>query len=397
MRAFFPSHNAPPFEERKERLGRTRETKLFRLISSVEISHRRQVRDSACAGEHSFAPFERKLKWQIISLGLQPKRLIIPAAVQSKPCAELSIQAVARCVSPSGNSRGPQVSASTWKWQCCAANGAFGVRSIAGNQGFYNCMQMIWPLIFIIQIPKSSEANFPCQAGTFGSTGMQAPAMTKGFCASSSYLRREDPPLHPSPSRLPRWSCQRMPCALLQGAESWGWPPCPQSLISTVTGEVRPPSTHRQPLVQSHSPAINKKPHLHKLTGTQWLCPSHLSRTPHTHRLTRTYSVAHSPSFFFLFFSFFFFKRMQSSITAEVIRICYYRRREFEGCTQFSEHSLLMWRIKCDVNQPSQQLQTRHKVLSFLIGQYVSTQDPAYYHNTRDTFHFIMWLINLAL
>lgn len=134
------------------------------------------------------------------------------------------------------------------------------------------------------------------------------------------------------------------------GAESWSWPPCPQPLISTVTGEVRPPSTHRQPLVQSHSPAINKKLHLHKLTGTQCSHPSHLQGLHiHIDWLGPTVWPTWLLLFFFIFI---FFKCMQSSVTVEAIRICYYRLREFEGCTQFSEHSLLMSRIKCNINQP---------------------------------------------
>lgn len=58
--------------------------------------------------------------------------------------------------------------------------------------------------------------------------------------------------------------------------------PRAQPLIRTVTREVRPPSTHRQPLVQSHCPAINKESHLHKLTGTQCSRPAH-PQGLHTH------------------------------------------------------------------------------------------------------------------
>lgn len=122
-------------------------------------------------------------------------------------------------------------------------------------------------------------SQFPCQAETFRSIGMQAPAsVDEGLCASSSYFRHEDS--LPLPLPLPPWEKEEELSANASwppvGAESWSWPLCPPPLISTVTGEVRPPSTHRQPLVQSHSPAINKKLHLHKLTGTQCSHPSHL-------------------------------------------------------------------------------------------------------------------------
>lgn len=179
------------------------------------------------------------------------------------------------------------------------------------------------------------------------------------------------------------------------GAESWSWPPCPQPLISTVTGEVRPPSTHRQPLVQSHSPAINKKPHLHKLTGTQCSHPSHLQGL-HIHIDWLGPTVWPTWLLFFIFI--FFFKCMQSSVTVEVIRISYSRLREFEGCTQFSEHSLLMSHIKCNINQPHvNNYKTQHKVLSFLIGQYVGIWNRQHHLHTRDAFHLITFFIHLAL
>lgn len=50
-------------------------------------------------------------------------------------------------------------------------------------------------------------------------------------------------------------------------------------IISTVTKEIPPSSTHRQPLVGSHCPPINKKPHLH--TVGWWV---HSGQTPATQK-----------------------------------------------------------------------------------------------------------------
>lgn len=50
-------------------------------------------------------------------------------------------------------------------------------------------------------------------------------------------------------------------------------------VISTVTKEIPPSSTHRQPLVGSRCPCINKKPHLH--TVGWWV---HSGQTPATQK-----------------------------------------------------------------------------------------------------------------
>lgn len=73
-----------------------------------KISYCREVHDSMCAGEHSFAQFEWKLKWQIMSQEGELKRLIIPTAVQSKSGAALSLSRLSSIVLLSENSEGPR-------------------------------------------------------------------------------------------------------------------------------------------------------------------------------------------------------------------------------------------------------------------------------------------------
>lgn len=136
-----------------------------------------------------------------------------------------------------------------------------------------------------------------CQAMKSWGCGMLLPTMTKtsahgvnssAICchllrgSSSSLLLVLFSPFTPvGQVRKVEWGCQPTQRAFMY-VQSCLSDPHAQPLIRTVTWEVRPPSTHRQSLVHSRRPAINKEPHLHTLTGTQCSRPSHL-QGPHIH------------------------------------------------------------------------------------------------------------------
>lgn len=382
------SRKAGPFKERKEEgkreLSRTRETKPFRMISTLKISNWREVHD--CVRQGAFirtiwmkAEMTNNVPW----IGAE-----VPDYSSGRPIKAVrgvldpSCRLVSRC---QGTHWGPRCQfrlendkvALPMALLVFAQSQAIRI-SITGSRWFgahfhYSNSQNFW-------------SQFCCQAGTFRSIRMQAPALTMGFARQVHILgiRILFLYLHPSHPEKREEELSANASWPPVGAESWSWPLCPPPLISTVTGEVRPPSTHRQPLVQSHSRAINKKPHLHKLTGTQCSQPSHLQGL-HIHIDWLGPTVWPT---WLLFFSHLFFKCMQSMVIVDVILICYECLREFEGCTQFSEQSLLMLRVKHNINQPHEtKLETQG--LSFLFGQDVCIRIEGHYLNIRDAFHLI--------